>query len=125
MIAPTPVHGPITSGNEFAWIEVIGEARANARLLGRYLALMAVAGVLGAIGVITDNPILIVGAMAVSPDLLPICAACVGFVAGRLSSCDERIGTLLLGILLTWAVAAGLAWGLQAVRNPHWGLPGP
>ena len=56
----------------------MGEARAHARPLGRYLALMAVAGVLGAIGVITDNPILVVGAMAVSPDLLPICAACVG-----------------------------------------------
>ena len=78
VIAPTPPHGPISGGDEFAWIEVMGEARAHARPLGRYLALMAVAGVLGAIGVITDNPILVVGAMAVSPDLLPICAACVG-----------------------------------------------
>src|SRR3954447_1232374 len=83
VIAPTPIHGPIMGGSEFAWIEVMGQARANARLLGRYLALMAVAGVLAAIGVITDNPILIVGAMAVSPGLLPICAACVGLVAGR------------------------------------------
>ena len=83
VIAPTPIHGPVTGGNEFAWIEVMGEARANARPLGRYLALMGVAALLGAIGVITDNPILVVGAMAVSPDLLPICAACVGLVAGR------------------------------------------
>ena len=115
VIAPTPIHGPITGGNEFAWIEVMGQARANARLLGRYLALMAVAGVLAAIGVITDNPILIVGAMAVSPDLLPICAACVGLVAGRARLVRRALGTLLLGILLTWAVAAALAWGLQAV----------
>jgi uncharacterized hydrophobic protein (TIGR00271 family) len=64
--------------------------------------------------VITDNPILIVGAMAVSPDLLPICAACVGIVAGRLPLATRAVATLLLGILLTWAVAAGLAWGLQA-----------
>ena len=76
---------------------------------------MAVAAVLGAIGVITDNPILVVGAMAVSPDLLPICAACVGIVAGRLPLARRAIGTLLLGIVLTWAVAAALAWGLQAV----------
>jgi uncharacterized hydrophobic protein (TIGR00271 family) len=115
VIAPTPIHGPITGGNEFAWIEVMGEARANSRPLGRYLALMAVAGVLAAIGVITDNAILIVGAMAVSPDLLPICAACVGFVAGRTRLVRRALGTLLLGILLTWAVAAGLAWALQAV----------
>jgi uncharacterized hydrophobic protein (TIGR00271 family) len=115
VIAPTPVHGPISGGNEFAWIEVMGEARANARPLGRYLALMAVAATLAALGVITDNAILIVGAMAVSPDLLPICAACVGFVAGRALLVRRALITLLLGILLTWAVSAGLAWGLQAV----------
>ena len=113
VIAPAPVQGPMTGGSEFAWIEVMGEARANARPLGRYLALMAVAGVLGALGVITDNPILVVGAMAVSPDLLPICAACVGIVAGRARLARRATITLLLGILLTWAVAAGVAWGLQ------------
>jgi uncharacterized hydrophobic protein (TIGR00271 family) len=115
VIAPTPIHGPISGGNEFAWIEVMGEARANARPLGRYLALMAVAGLLGAVGVITDNPILVVGAMAVSPDLLPICAACVGLVAGRARLVRRALVTLLLGILITWAVAAGVAWSLQAV----------
>jgi uncharacterized hydrophobic protein (TIGR00271 family) len=115
VIAPTPIHGPITGGNEFAWIEVMGEARANARPLGRYLALMAVAAILAAIGVITDNPILIVGAMAVSPDLLPICAVCVGLVAGRVQLVRRALVTLLLGILLTWAVAAALAWSLQSV----------
>jgi uncharacterized hydrophobic protein (TIGR00271 family) len=113
VIAPTPMHGPINGGNQFAWIEVMGEARANARPLGRYLALMAVAAVLGAIGVITDNPILVVGAMAVSPDLLPICAACVGLVAGRIVLVRRATITLLLGILLTWAVAAAVAWSLQ------------
>jgi uncharacterized hydrophobic protein (TIGR00271 family) len=115
VIAPTPVHGPISGGSEVAWIEVMGEARVNARPLGRYLALMAVAAMIGALGVITDNPILVVGAMAVSPDLLPISAACVGIVAGRRRLVRRALVTLLLGILLTWAVAAALAWGLQEV----------
>jgi uncharacterized hydrophobic protein (TIGR00271 family) len=114
VVAPNPPHGRLAGGGEFAWIEVMGEARTHSRPLGRYLALMAVAAVLAAIGVITDNPILIVGAMAVSPDLLPICAACVGFVAGRRPLIRRALVTLLLGIALTWAVAAGLAWGLQA-----------
>jgi uncharacterized hydrophobic protein (TIGR00271 family) len=115
VIAPTPAHGPISGGSDVAWIEVMGEARVNARPLGRYLALMAVAAILGALGVITDNPILVVGAMAVSPDLLPISAACVGIVAGRRRLVRRALVTLLLGILLTWALAAALAWGLQAV----------
>jgi uncharacterized hydrophobic protein (TIGR00271 family) len=116
VVAPIPqLHTLWAEPEDFAWVEVMGEARTHARPLGRYLALMAVAAVLGALGVITDNPILIVGAMAVSPDLLPICAACVGIVGRRLPLARRAIGTLLLGIVLTWLVAAGLAWGLQAV----------
>jgi uncharacterized hydrophobic protein (TIGR00271 family) len=114
VVAPHPRHGGLARDEGFAWIEVMAEARAHSRLLGRYLALMAVAGVLGAIGVITDNPILIVGAMAVSPDILPICAACVGFVVGRLKLAARAMMTLILGILLTWGVAALVAWSLQA-----------
>jgi uncharacterized hydrophobic protein (TIGR00271 family) len=114
VVAPNPPHGRLAGGEEFAWIEVMGEARTHSRPLGRYLALMAVAAVLAAIGVITDNPILIVGAMAVSPDLLPVCAACVGIVARRRPLVRRALVTLLLGIALTWAVAAGVAWGLQA-----------
>lgn len=114
VIAPSPARGRMVAGSDFAWIEVIGEARAHSRPLGRYLALIAVAAVIAAIGVITDNPILIVGAMAVSPDLLPICAACVGLVAGRLPLALRATATLLLGIALTWAVAGAVAWSLQA-----------
>jgi uncharacterized hydrophobic protein (TIGR00271 family) len=116
VVAPLPPpQTRFARAQEFAWIEVMGEARTHSRPLGRYLALMAVAAVLGAIGVITDNPILIVGAMAVSPDILPICAACVAIVAGRFPLARRATLTLLLGIVLTWAVAAALAWGLQAV----------
>jgi uncharacterized hydrophobic protein (TIGR00271 family) len=115
VIAPNPPHGQLTSGQDFAWIEVMGEARTHSRPLGRYLALMAVAGIVGALGVITDNPILVVGAMAVSPDLLPICAACVGFVARRARLASRALATLIFGILVTWTVAAGLGWGLQQV----------
>jgi uncharacterized hydrophobic protein (TIGR00271 family) len=114
VVAPNPPHGRLAGGGDFAWIEVMGEARTHSRPLGRYLTLMAVAAVLAAVGVITDNPILIVGAMAVSPDLLPICAACVGFVAGRIRLARRAVVTLLLGIAITWAVSAGVAWGLQA-----------
>jgi uncharacterized hydrophobic protein (TIGR00271 family) len=116
VVAPAPhTHAKLAAPDEFAWVEVMGEARAHARPLGRYLALMSVAAVIAAMGVITDNPILIVGAMAVSPDLLPISAACVGIVGRRLPLAGRATGTLLLGIGLTWVVTAALAWGLQAV----------
>jgi uncharacterized membrane protein len=44
---------------------------------------MATAGVIAAFGVIDVNPTPIIGAMAVSPDALPVAAACVGIVARR------------------------------------------
>ena len=56
---------------------MLGQAARNARPVARYLVFMIVAGVIAAFGVINVNAILIVGAMAVSPDTLPVAAACV------------------------------------------------
>jgi uncharacterized hydrophobic protein (TIGR00271 family) len=98
----------------FAWIEVIGQARVNSRPLARYLALINVAAVIAALGVITSSSILIVGAMAVSPDLLPICATCVGIVVGRTELARRAFVTLALGLLLVIVTAAVLSALLQA-----------
>jgi uncharacterized hydrophobic protein (TIGR00271 family) len=93
----------------YAWVEVIGQARANSRPLARYLALINVAAVIAALGVITSSSILIVGAMAVSPDLLPICATCVGLVAGRRELAGRAFLTLTLGLGIVIATAAVLS----------------
>lgn len=93
----------------YAWVEVIGQARANSRPLARYLALINVAAVIAALGVITNSSILIVGAMAVSPDLLPICATCVGLVARRYSLARRAFTTLTLGLGLVVVTAAVLS----------------
>lgn len=93
----------------FAWVEVMGQARANSRPLARYLALINVAAIIAAIGVIAGSSILIVGAMAVSPDLLPICATCVGIVAGRRSLTSRAFTTLVLGLTLVVITAAILS----------------
>ena len=98
----------------FAWVEVMGQARANSRPLARYLALITVAAVIAALGVITSSSILIVGAMAVSPDLLPICATCVGIVARRRTLAERSFVTLTLGLALVVVVTAMLSALLSA-----------
>jgi uncharacterized hydrophobic protein (TIGR00271 family) len=98
----------------YAWVEVIGAARANSRPLARYLALINVAAVIAALGVITSSSILIVGAMAVSPDLLPICATCVGLAARRRDLARRAFATLTLGLGLVVATAAALSLLLKA-----------
>jgi hypothetical protein len=65
------------------WADVLGQARVQARAPGRYFVLMASAGVVAAFAVVNESSVLIVGAMAVSPDLLPIVAACTGIVLRR------------------------------------------
>lgn len=96
-------------GDGFAWIEVLGQARANSRPLARYLALINVAAVIAALGVITSSSILIVGAMAVSPDLLPICATSVGLVRGDRRLARRAFATLTLGLGLVAVTAMVLS----------------
>ena len=61
-----------------------------------------------ALGVIESNSVLIVGAMAVSPDLLPVCATCVGIVGRRMTLVRRAFGTLFIGLYLVASVAAVL-----------------
>jgi len=110
VIAPQHRHHHGDGGVDgFAWVEVMGQARANSRPLARYLALINVAAVIAALGVITNSSILIVGAMAVSPDLLPICATAVGLVGGRYGLAWRAFTTLVLGLGLVVVTATVLS----------------
>jgi uncharacterized hydrophobic protein (TIGR00271 family) len=85
---------------------VLGQARANARPVARYLVFMVAAGLIAAFGVIEANTILIIGAMAVSPDLLPITAACVGLASRRGRLVRRALVTLAVGMGATCLTAA-------------------
>ena len=87
------------------WEDVLGMASRNARPIARYVAFMIVAGVVGSYGVIDANAILIVGAMAISPDLLPITAVGVGLVDRRIKLAARALVTLLIGMTLAAAAA--------------------
>ena len=87
--------------------EVVDEAE-NA-LSSTYLAYMAARAVAG-IGVGEDSSVLIVGAMAISPDLLPLSAICVGLVAHERRTVLVGVSSLLAG-LATAALVAGLSCG--------------
>jgi uncharacterized hydrophobic protein (TIGR00271 family) len=110
VVAPQRTHFTGHRGTDgLAWVEVMGQARANSWPLARYLALINVAAVIGAIGVIVSSSVLIIGAMAVSPDLLPICATCVGIVGGRRTLALRAFVTLTVGLGLVVVTAAVLS----------------
>jgi uncharacterized hydrophobic protein (TIGR00271 family) len=88
------------------WEDVLGLAARNSRPIARYLAFMLAAGVIACFGVILYSEILIVGAMAISPDLLPITAVGVGLVDRRLRLAGRALTTLVIGMAFASAAAA-------------------
>jgi uncharacterized hydrophobic protein (TIGR00271 family) len=93
------------------WEDVLGMAAHNSRPIARYLAFMLAAGVIASYGVVEYNVILIVGAMAISPDLLPITAVGVGLVDRRLRLAGRAFVTLVVGMASASAAAAASAYG--------------
>ena len=102
------------------WAEVLGRARTQAGAPARYLVLMAAAGVIAALAVVNDSPTLIVGAMAISPDLLLVTAACTGLVLGRPRLVQRGLAALIVGL----GVAGLLAAVVGVVLNTFGLLPG-
>ncbi len=107
------VIGSLTEGPAEAslvWADVLGTAWLNARPLASYLAFMVAAGAIGCYGVLDNNGILIVGAMAVSPDLLPITAVGVGIAGRRPSLAGRALLTLALGLAIAGTTAVILTF---------------
>jgi uncharacterized hydrophobic protein (TIGR00271 family) len=98
------------------WADLLGQAGEHARPVARFLVLMAAAGVIAAYGVIYSNGILIVGAMAVSPDFLPIAAVCIGLVARRARLVGRAFWTLTAGLAMA-GVFAGLVTAVLDVAG--------
>ena len=89
------------------WSEVMGRAHEHARPGLTYMLYMAAAGVVAGVGVITGSAILVVGAMALSPDLLPISATAVGLVERRYGLAVRAMLTLVLGLGVAAVAAVG------------------
>ena len=86
---------------------VTGLAAEHARTALLYVLFMAVAGVVAGVGVLNGSSILVVGAMALSPDLLPISAAAVGLVERRWMLAARAAITLCTGLGIAALTATG------------------
>ncbi|MCU0260430.1 MAG: DUF389 domain-containing protein [Ilumatobacteraceae bacterium] len=80
------------------WAEIVGRANENAKTTSPYLLFMAAAGIIAGIGVLTGSAVLLVGAMAISPDLLPISASAIGIVERRWQLALRAVRALMIGL---------------------------
>jgi hypothetical protein len=99
-------HGRDDGHESTVWAEVTGRAGENAQIALVYSLYMVAAGVVAGVGVMTGSSILVVGAMALSPDLLPISAAAVGLVDRRWPLAARAFVTLAVGLGIVALAAA-------------------
>ena len=65
------------------WEDVAENTSESAELSGAFLAFMALATLIAAVGIYLDSPILVVGAMVVGPEFGPVAGVCVALVQRR------------------------------------------
>ncbi len=92
------------------WEEVEARTSENVELSGSFLAFMVVATLIASVGILTDQLILIIGAMVVGPEFGPLAGLCVALVHKRADVARRSLTALAVGFPL--AILASLAMTL-------------
>jgi uncharacterized hydrophobic protein (TIGR00271 family) len=111
------------------WPEVIEQAYEQSKVTPVFLAFMTMATLLAAIAVITDSPILVVGAMVLGPEFMAVIAMGLALVRKRRTLLHQAARTLLIGfgfsVTVTVAfVAIARGIGLATVADVSAERPG-
>ncbi|MDA3630953.1 DUF389 domain-containing protein [Saccharopolyspora oryzae] len=93
------------------WDELIARTGEECRLSGTFLAFLSIACVLAAVGVVTDSPVTIVGAMVVGPEFGPLAAIAVGLVSRRWLLVRRASLALAVGFPVAMLITAVAAFG--------------
>jgi uncharacterized hydrophobic protein (TIGR00271 family) len=88
---------PGLASDAVVWEEVEARTSETAELGGQFLAFMALACLIAAVGIFTNSPILIVGAMVVGPEFGPLAGLCVAFVERRRTVALRSLQALAVG----------------------------
>lgn len=80
-----------------------------------YVAFITLATMIAACGVVLDNAILIVGAMAVGPEFGPLAGICTALVRRRPRLAWRSLTALLVGFAVAMALTAGFSLLMDAV----------
>jgi uncharacterized hydrophobic protein (TIGR00271 family) len=117
--APTPVSKHFVVQRDVApvWELVEARIRSDAVYAPSFYILLAIAGLIGAVGILTNSQILIVGAMVVGPEYNAIMGVALGIDqrAGR----PVRRGLLALLVGFTAAMVVTLLFGLMIRWSGH------
>jgi uncharacterized hydrophobic protein (TIGR00271 family) len=118
---------PGDGADAVVWEELLAKTGEESRLNATFLAFLAIACLLAAVGVITDSPVTLVGAMVVGPEFGPLAAVAVGLVRRRWDLVRRGAAALAVGfpaamLITAGATALGSAAGMfdaGALRGGH------
>ncbi|WP_306207061.1 DUF389 domain-containing protein [Actinoplanes sp. RD1] len=96
------------------WHEIEHQTGEETALSASFLAFMTVAMIIAAVGVLLDQPILIVGSMVVGPEFGPLAALCVGLVQRKLPLVRRSALALGAGFPIGMLLTVGAVWLLTA-----------
>jgi uncharacterized hydrophobic protein (TIGR00271 family) len=96
------------------WEQLEQRSGEETHLSPTFLVFISVAAMIAALGILLDQPILIVGAMVVGPEFGPLAALCVGIIRGRPRVIGRAVLTLLVGFAVALAVTILFSWVLAA-----------
>ncbi|WIM98711.1 DUF389 domain-containing protein [Actinoplanes oblitus] len=96
------------------WHELEQQTGEETELSASFLAFMIIATVIAALGVLLDQPILIVGSMVVGPEFGPLAALCVGLVQREYRLVRRSLLALGVGFPVGMVVTMIAVWLLTA-----------
>ena len=88
------------------WEELVARSGEESRLNGTFLAFLSIACLLAAVGVITDSPVTVVGAMVVGPEFGPLAAIAVALVRRRWDLLRRAVVALAVGFPVAMTITA-------------------
>ena len=97
------------------WEQLEQRSGEETHLSPTFLVFISVAAMIAALGILLDQPILIVGAMVVGPEFGPLAALCVGIIRRRPRVIRRALLTLLVGFAVAIAITVVFSWALSAL----------
>lgn len=108
---------PGASADAVVWTDVTQRAYEDSELNWTYLCFMTLATLLAAIAIVVDSQVLVIGAMVLGPEFVPIAALGLAVVRRRGGLLRRAARTLVVGFLVAIMVATvlslvarGLGW---------------
>jgi len=100
------VAAPGDPADAVVWDELIERTGDDSRLTATYLAFLTLACLIAVVGVVTDSPITVVGAMVVGPEFAQLAAMAVGLVLRRGDLIHRAALALGVGFPVAMLIAA-------------------